>query len=478
MAVPKVRYADNAGLSIAYQVVGDGPRDLLLVCGTTSHLDGWWAFHRSRTMVERLASFSRLILFDKPGTGLSDPVPAAPTIDQRTADLVAVLDAVGSERATLIGYSEGGIPSVVLAATRPERVESLVLLDAPLVMDWNGSLPIPEERLEHCWRVFEDACAAWGEGILGAALNPVLASDPAMIEVLGALERACMSPAMARSVLMGYHGIDVTEIARGVHVPTLVLHLDSDDAFVPREQGPFSAELIEGAVFETLRGSDHFVWLDNADLVPELIEEFVTGHAASPRDDDRILATVVFTDIVESTARLVAGGDAAWRSLLADHDERLDVLLERYGGEEVKHTGDGRLVSFSRPARAVRFAAEMVQEARRCGLQIRAGVHTGECERVGDDLIGFAVNAAARITSVAGPGEVVVSTTVKELVVGSGLSFDAIGARELKGLSEPWLLYRYEVDRPGPLVADGYDTDVRNAIDPLAPGVGLEPTTH
>ena len=470
MSVPKVRYADNAGISVAYQVVGDGPRDLLFVCGTASHLELWWAEPQARAMLERLASFSRLILFDKPGTGLSDPLPAAPTVDQRTADLVAVLDAVGSDRTTLIGYSEGGIPSVVLAATQPDRVESLVLVDAPLVMEWNESVPVPREDVDRCWRVFEDACAHWGEGILAGALAPTVASNPAMTEILGAWERACMSPAMARSVLLGYRGLDVTEIARSVHVPTLVLHLDSPDAFVPRQLGPYYIELIEGAVLQTLRGPNHAIWIDNAELVPDLIEEFLTGQAAAPRDDDRILATVVFTDIVDSTDRLVAAGDAAWRSVLAEHDQRMDALLARYGGEQVKHTGDGRLVSFSRPARAVRFAAEMVDEARRCGLEIRAGVHTGECERVGDDLIGFAVNAAARITSVAGPSEVLVSSTVKDLVVGSGLSFQPMGVHELKGLPDPWLLFRFEIDRPGPLVALGYDTDVRNAAGP-APGV-------
>jgi class 3 adenylate cyclase len=464
MVGPKVRYAQNAGVNIAYQVVGDGPRDLVLTCGTMSHLELWWQERRARAMIERLATIGRLILFDKPGTGMSDPVPAAPTIDQRTADVVAVMDAAGSERATLLGYSEGAIPCVVLAATLPQRVEALVVIDSPLVCNWSPSVPLPRESFDRIWRILRHSVENWGEGHFTAALAPTLADDPAMREALCAIERVCMSPGMARSVLLGYDRVDVREAARSVHVPTLVLHLDSDDSFFPREMGPYNASLIEGAVFKKLRGPDHMIWIDNSDLVPDLIAEFLTGRAAAPRDDDRILTTVVFTDIVESTQRLAGLGDAEWRMLLADHDRRMDDLLARYGGEALKHTGDGRLVHFARPARAVRFAAEMVGEARRCGLHIRAGIHTGECESVNGDLFGLAVVIASRITDLAGAGEVVVSSTVKDLVVGSGLSFTDAGSHELKGLPGEWHVHRYEVDRPGPLVAAGYDTDVRQPV--------------
>lgn len=463
MAIPKVRYAQNAGINIAYQVIGEGPRDLLFVCGTCSHLDLWWANSRARAMLEGISRLGRLVIFDKPGTGLSDPIPAAPTIEQRTADLVAVLDAVGAERATLIGYSEGALPSVVLAATQPHRVEALVLVDSTLTFDWKEDLPVQKERFDAVWRLFQAACDNWGDGLLTCAMAPSWADSPERRELLAAIERACMSPGMARSVLFGYRGMDVRGLAAAIRLPTLVLHCAGESGLVPAELGPDIARRIEGSVFRELRGSDHFVWINNSELVPALIEEFLTGRISGPRDDDRILTTVVFTDIVDSTSSLARAGDAAWRAVLGDHDRLMDELLVRYGGEAVKHTGDGRLLHFSRPARAVRFAVEMAKEVRRYGLEIRAGLHTGECEYVDGDLFGVAVNLAARITGCAGPGEVVVSSTVRDLVVGSGLSFSNHGARELKGLPGRWSLHRFENDQPGPLVASGYDTDVRHA---------------
>jgi class 3 adenylate cyclase len=249
-----------------------------------------------------------------------------------------------------------------------------------------------------------------------------------------------------------------------VHVPTLVLHC-VDDGLVPVSLGRDVARRIEGAVFQELKGPDHFVWIHNSAAVPDAIEQFVTGRAPRPRDDDRILTTVVFTDIVNSTRRLSGAGDAGWRAVLAEHDRRMDDLLERLGGQSVKHTGDGRLAHFARPARAVRFAAAMTQQAEQCGLQIRAGLHTGECDAVGKDLRGLAVNLAARVMGLAGPGEVLVSSTVKDLVVGSGLSFTAAGAHELKGAPGAWRLYRYDGDLPGPL--PGYETDVRHMPEPV-----------
>jgi class 3 adenylate cyclase/pimeloyl-ACP methyl ester carboxylesterase len=456
-----VRYAENAGVSIAYQVLGDGPRDLLFVCGTMSHLELWWTDPLATAMLERLARFSRVIIFDKPGTGLSDPIPAAPTIDQRTADLVAVLDAVGSERATILGYSEGGIPSIVLAATQPHRVEALVLLDSPVFMDWTPDSDIPKALFDRAWSILDDACAHWGEGILTTAMAPTWVANPAYVDVFSAIERACMSPGMARSVLQGYHGHDVRDAAAAVHVPTLVLHCVGDQV-VPVEWGRDAASRIDGAVFKELAGADHFVWIHNSEAMPDAVEEFLTGQAAGPHDDDRILTTVVFTDIVDSTRRLADGGDNEWRVLLADHDRRMDELLARFDGVAVKHTGDGRLVHFARPARAVRFAAAMAEAARRSGLEIRAGIHTGECESVDGDLFGLAVNIAARVTAHAGAAEVVVSSTVKDLVVGSGLRFTSLGGYALKGAPGKWELHRYDGDRPGPLVAAGYDTDVRH----------------
>jgi class 3 adenylate cyclase len=461
--VPKVRYAQNGGINIAYQVTGSGARDLLFVCGTCSHLALWWEDGNARRMLERLSSFGRLIIFDKPGTGMSDPLPAAPTIEQRVNDLLAVLDAAGSQRATIIGYSEGGLPATVLAATAPSRVDALVLLDSTLTFDWDDDLPVSEQRWDGIWETFQAAVDQWGTGILAGTMAPSLAGAEGLSELFGAIESACMSPAMARSVLLGYRGMDVRFMAPSVRVPTLVLHCGEDGGLVPRELGPDHARRIEGAVFKELRGADHFVWLQNSDLVPELIEEFLTGASAVTRDEDRILTTVVFTDIVDSTARLAGVGDFSWRQLLADLDREIDEMVLRYGGEAIKHTGDGRLVHFPRPARAVRFAAETTTRARRHGLEVRSGVHTGECESVNGDLIGLAVNIASRITDSAPPGGVLVSSTVKDLVVGSGLSFLELGEHQLKGVPGRWTLYRFETDRPGPLVSSGYDTDVRHA---------------
>ena len=460
---PRVQYAQNAGINIAYQVFGDGPRDLVFVCGTMSHLELWWMDPLATEMLERLAAFSRVILFDKPGTGMSDPIPAAPTVEQRTDDLVAVMDAAGSERAVLVGYSEGGIPSTVLAATQPHRVEALVLLDAIIAMDWTPGMIATEEQYDVAWANMDRACECWGSGFFAGLMAPTWAANPAMQDMLAHIERTCMSPGMARSVLQGYHGMDVRDAGAAVHVPTLVLHADHDQ-LLPFSIGRDAAACIDGAVLVPLAGADHMVWINNSEAVPDAIEAFVAGRSLGPREADRILTTIVFTDIVESTSRLASAGDQRWRSVLADHDRCMDELLAQFDGVAIKHTGDGRMVHFARPARAVRFAAAMVDAARDVGLEIRAGVHTGECEVVGDDLIGLAVNIAARVASRAGPSEVLTTSTVRDLVVGSGLVFEDLGEHDLKGAPGPWHLHRVSADRPGPLVAAGYDTDVRNAV--------------
>lgn len=464
MAAPDVRYAQNAGISIAYQVFGGGPRDLLFVCGTMSHLELWWSDPLASAMLERLGTFSRVIFFDKPGTGLSDPIPAAPTIDQRVADLVAVLDAAGSERAVILGYSEGGIPATVLAATQPHRVEALVLLDSVAAMDWTSDSDVRPEEYSRIWAILDKACARWGEGVLISAMAPTWSANPGYRAVLPAIEQACMSPGMARSVLQGYHGLDARDAAASVRLPTLVLHCEHDQ-LVPAALGRDLARRIDGAVFVSLAGPDHLVWIHNSEALPDAIEEFLTGQPHGPRDDDRVLTTVVFTDIVDSTKQLAAVGDARWRALRDDHDRRMDHLLSRLGGESVQHTGDGRLVRFARPARAVRFAAAMVEQAGAVGLRIRVGIHAGECEVTTDgDLLGLAVHIAARVASTAEPSEVLVSSTVKDLVIGSGLSFTARGEHKLKGAPGSWMLHRYDGDRPGPLVASGYETDVRQPL--------------
>ena len=455
-----MRYAQNAGISIAYQVFGDGPRDLVFVCGTMSHLELFWADPLASAMLERLARFSRVIIFDKPGTGMSDPIPAAPTIDQRTADVVAVMDAAESERAVVVGFSEGGVPAMMLAATQPERVEALVLLESMVAMDWHSDMPVPPDDIARLWGILDAACDSWGEGILMREWAPSWVGTP-MESLFGHIERTCMSPAMARSVLQSFRGWDLRHAASLIHVPTLVLH--APETLLPIGLGHDMARRIEGAHFVELAGPDHLVWMHNSERFPDAVEKFLTGTHA-PSDDNRILTTVVFTDICDSTRQLVAAGDARWRTILGDHDRRMDELLERFGGETVKHTGDGRLAHFARPARAVRFATAMCEAARSAGLEIRTGIHTGECESVGQDLFGLAVNIGARIANLAEPGEVLVSSTVKDLVIGSGLAFSPRGEHELKGLPGTWALYGCGTDEPGPLVTAGYDTDVRNEV--------------
>ncbi|MDP1818881.1 MAG: adenylate/guanylate cyclase domain-containing protein [Acidimicrobiales bacterium] len=459
MAGADVKYARSGGVAIAYQVIGDGPRDLIFVCGTMSHLELWWGDPSATAMIERLAGFARVILFDKPGTGLSDPVPATPTVDQRTNDVIAVLDAVGSERAVIVGFSEGGFPALLLAATQPARVEALVLISTMAASEMYPGCPLSQDRLDEVWAIIDGASETWGEGRLLGPMAPSWVGHPVYGRLLGSIERSCMSPGMARSVLQGMHDVDLRAVAEAIHVPTLVMHPAED--LVPQELGRDLAERIPGARFLALEGRDHLFWINNDELVPVSIEEFVTGEHRRPLDRDRVLTTVVFTDIVESTKRLADSGDAQWRATLAEHDRRMDELLVRHDGRPVKHTGDGRMAQFGRPARAVRFATAMVKEAREAGLEIRVGIHTGECEVVGDDLIGLAVNIGARISALAAPGQVLVSSTVHDLIIGSGLAFEAHGQHLLKGAPGMWTLHRAVGDKPGPLLTEGYETDVR-----------------
>lgn len=458
----EVQYAQNGGVNIAYQVAGSGPYDLIFVCGTMSHLELWWSDPDAVAMIERLTGFARVILFDKPGTGLSDPTPAAPTVEQRAHDILAVLDAVGSERAIVVGFSEGGYPSMFLAATRPERVEALVLVGTTVATEVYPGHPSTEERFARVWATIEASWQQWGQGFFLGSLAPTWAANPVTARLLGSFERTCMSPGMARSVLRGLHDIDMREVAPTITVPTLVLH--PPETFIPQELGEDLAARIPGARFEALQGPDHVFWIHNGQRVPDAIEELVTGSSQRPHDHDRVLTTVVFTDIVDSTRRLAAVGDEAWRRLLAEHDRRMDELLARFGGTPVKHTGDGRMARFDRPARAVRFATAMVEAAREVELEIRAGIHSGECEAVGDDLFGLAVVVAARVSALAGPGEVLTSPTVRDLVIGSGLGFEPAGEYELKGAPGRWPLHRAVGDRPGPLHDSGYDVDIRQPM--------------
>jgi class 3 adenylate cyclase len=442
---PQTRYACSGEVNIAYQVVGDGPFDLVFVPGFVSHLDLQWADPRIARFLEKLASFSRLILFDKRGTGLSDPVAGPAPLEDRMDDVRAVMDASGSERAALLGLSEGGPMSVLFATTYPERTRALILcgtyatgtLDAadnPAGQRWPDNYARVRATLEH-----------WGEGHTLAIFAPSADSERERIG-RGIFERSAASPQMARTLIEMVVETEVRDLLPSVRVPTLVLH--REDEFIPVEGARDMAQQIPGARLVVLAGADHIPFYGDADGYAEEIEEFLTGARQAPISD-RILTTVMLTDIVGSTERAAVLGDARWRELVCRHDELMRAELERHRGREVKTMGDGFLATFDGPARGIRCARAIADKVRSLDIELRAGLHTGECELVGDDIAGMAVNIAARIGALAGAGEVVVSSTVKDLVVGSGISFSDRGICQLKGVPGEWRLFAVdEVEAP------------------------------
>jgi pimeloyl-ACP methyl ester carboxylesterase/class 3 adenylate cyclase len=434
---PQTHYAKSGDVNIAYQVVGDGPLDLVFVPGFISHLDLQWADPRIARFLEKLASFSRLIMFDKRGTGLSDPVAAPAPLEDRMDDVRAVMDAAGSERAALFGLSEGGAMSVLFAATYPERTRALVLCGAfPNGTLDPGDNPGGQRWVDGVQRV-RSATEHWGEGRTLAYMAPSADSERDRIG-RGIFERSAASPQMAQTLIDMVLETDVRELLPTLRVPTLVLHRAEE--FVPVECARYMAERIPGARLVVLPGMDHIPFYGDADGYAEEIEEFLTGARQAPISD-RILTTVMFTDIVGSTERAAALGDARWRELLSRHDELMRAELERHRGREVKTMGDGFLATFDGPARGIRCARAVSDRVRSLDMALRAGLHTGECELIGDDIGGMAVNIGARIGALAGADEVVVSSTVKDLVVGSGISFSDRGTRELKGVPGEWRLF-------------------------------------
>ncbi|MCW2969723.1 MAG: Adenylate cyclase [Solirubrobacterales bacterium] len=459
MQPPPTEYVERDGVSIAFQVLGDGPVDLLLSPGFISHLDLAWTDPGTSRLLGRLASFARLILYDKPGTGLSDPVPNLPTLEERGADIEAVLDAAGSTRTVLFGVSEGGPTSVLLAATRPERISSLILYGTFAVMPQaapEAYTPEVTERTEAEANQVRDAIKHWGDGVrLARVFAPSLGER--QMRIWGTFARAAASPRMAQALVRTVMKIDVRDVLSSVHVPTLVLHLDGDRA-IPLEAGELLAAGIPGARFMKFPGTDHVFWLGQmramADEIVDQIEQFVTG-AVAPAAPDRVLSSVLFTDIVASTTRAAELGDSAWREVLARHDALVDRTVAEHGGRVVKHIGDGALSAFDGPAMAMRCAEALRDGVADIGIELRSGIHTGECEAIGDDLGGLAVHIGARVSSLAGPGEIVVSSTVKELVVGSDMQFSDRGEHELKGVPGTWRLYCLGEERTPRVELDG-----------------------
>jgi class 3 adenylate cyclase len=434
MTPPETRYARSGQIHIAYHVTGSGPLDLVFIPGFVSNIDLWWEEPEWAHFFSRLASFSRLILFDKRGTGLSDRMAGVANLEDRMDDVRAVMDAASCERAALFGVSEGGPMSLLFAATYPERASALVLYGC------YARHPTLSGKLLQ--RNIELIDRAWGTGELFAtSFFPSKSSDERLRRTLGRRERQSASPAAAIAILQMNSEIDARHILPAIRVPTLVLHRVGDSR-VTIDAGRYLAAHIPSAKYVELPGTNHVPIYegDITDRIVEEVEEFLTGSRSEPVLD-RVLATVMFTDIVDSTRRAAELGDRQWRTLLDRHDDTVRQQLDRFRGQEVKNLGDGFLATFDGPARAVRCASSICELVRPLGIAVRSGLHTGEVELKRDDVAGIAVHIAARVAAEAEAGETVVSSTVRDLVAGSGLNFQDRGIHELKGLPEALHLY-------------------------------------
>lgn len=430
------RYARSGQLNIAFRTLGDAALDLVWVPNWLSNVDYLDEEPTFSRFFDRVAQFARVIAFDRRGSGLSDHVEGAPTLEERMEDISVVMDAAGTERAALWGFSEGAPMAALFAATYPERVSALVLYGA-----YARGLPAPD----YPWapagddRRWAKAVRDWGTGDNLELFAPGAAGDERFRAWWARFERGAASPASVIAVLRLNAEIDVRPVLPAISVPTLVLHR-ADDVTVSADNGRFVARSIPGARYVELPGADHVPMVGDQDAILDEVEEFLTG-VRQARVPERVLATVLFTDIVGSTRLAGELGDRAWRDLLATHDARVRRQLERFGGHEVKTLGDGFLATFDGPARAIRCAVAIREEVTGLGVEVRTGLHTGECEVLGDDVGGIAVHIAARVVEAAVAGEVLVSSTVKDLVVGSGLRFEERGARELRGVPGEWRLY-------------------------------------
>ena len=435
---PETRYAKSGEVNIAYQVVGEGPLDLVYVPGWISNIELMWEEPALARLLQRLASFSRLILFDKRGTGLSDPVSVdrLPTLEQRMDDVRAVMDAAACERAAIFGSSEGGLMSVLFSATYPDRTTALVTHAIYAKRLWSDDYPwapTPEARAAE----IEEIEAAWGGEMDISNLAP--SADEAFKRRAVAYLRRSASPGAAVALLRMNSQIDVREVLPTIRVPTLVLHR-TGDLDVNVEEGRWIAGQIPGATYVELAGDEHLIWAGDVDGLVDEVEEFLTG-SRPVHDADRVLATVLFTDLVGSTERAAELGDRRWRELLEQHNSIVRGELSRFRGREVDTAGDGFLATFDGPARAIRCASAIRDAVRTLRLEIRAGLHTGECELVEGKVGGIAVHTGARVVGAAAPGEILVSATVRDLVAGAGIEFADRGTHELRGVPGEWRLY-------------------------------------
>ncbi|MDT5065973.1 MAG: hypothetical protein QOJ95_827 [Mycobacterium sp.] len=455
-------YASCGDFSLAYQVFGDGPANLVLCGSFVSHVELFWSVPEFVAFLEQLSKFCRVLLFDKAGVGLSDPVPRVPSVDDRAAEIEAVMDAAGFTDAVVFGVSEGGPAAILFAAKRPERTRALILtgtfayygftgwadmdldaaeLRANLVPKLGEDYTPSAEQLARFQEFGRAVRSAWGSGHALKGLLPSVRS----IRQLAMLERMSASPGMARATLESAFQLDVRPILSTIAARTLVIHARGD--IVPVQYGRSLADHIPGAQLLEVDGIDHVPWLADPDVINTGIEEFLTGsHAARPQAY-RALRTVLFTDIVGSTQHVAATGDERWRAVLHRFGEITAAVVERFGGTVVKSTGDGHLTTFDGPTHAIRCAEVLRADAETLGIEIRAAIHTGECELLDADIGGIAVHIAARILSQAGASEILVSRTVRDLVVGSGTGFVDRGTVELRGVPGTWQLLA--VDRRG-----------------------------
>jgi pimeloyl-ACP methyl ester carboxylesterase len=439
--LPETRYAKSGDVNIAYQVVGSGPRDLVVVPGWVSNIDVFWEEPSFARLLTRLASFSRLIIFDKRGTGLSDRVSDMPSLEVRMDDVRAVMDAAGSPQAALFGYSEGAPMCALFAATYPDRATALIMNGGfarrTVAPDYPCGVTV-----EHLLAFTEEIERNWGGPVGIDDRAPSMAHDPRYRQWWARWLRSSASPTAAAAVIRMNAEIDIRHVLPAVRVPTLLLH-SVNDRVTDVGASRYMAERIPGAKFVELHGVDHVPWGSDADRIADEIEGFLTG-ARHGAEFDRVLATVLFTDIVGATEKAARLGDRGWHDLLDSHHALIRSELMRFRGREIDNAGDGFLATFDGPARAVRCACAISNGVRALGLEIRAGLHTGECELMGDKLGGIAVHTGARVAARANGGEVLVSSTVKDLVAGSGLSFEDRGAEELKGIPGEWRLFAVE----------------------------------
>jgi class 3 adenylate cyclase len=436
---PETRYTQSGDVTIAYQVIGSGPRDLLIVPGFISHLEQAWEDPSYARFLTRLASFSRLIRFDKRGTGLSDRLAGIPTLEERMDDVRAVMDATGSISAALFGISEGGSMALLFAATYPERTSALILYGSIAKGSWAPDYPWGPKHDANWEQWLRDWRKEWGGPYGIDYWAPSVAGDERFRQWWAKYLRLGATPNSIISLWRMNAAIDTRAILQAIHVPTLVLHRTGDMA-VEVEQGRYLARNIPGAKFVALHGNDHLWWVGDSESIVSEIEEFLTGSRQTV-EPDRVLVTLLFTDIVNSTDRAAEMGDTRWRDLLDSHNRTVQTGIDRFKGRAVKSTGDGFLATFDGPARAIRCGLAVNEGMQRLGIEVRSALHTGEVELMEGDVSGIAVHIAARVLAQARANEVWTSRTVKDLVAGSQFRFDERGTFSLKGVAGDWPLY-------------------------------------